>query len=96
MDRSYLRATRDAEAMVTVAALQKQQFVRPHQTVLQALLGVGQEVRLCPTAVERAMNWLQIDAQKAIGRLRKSELLQLARSIQRFWRQNALRAQPIS
>jgi hypothetical protein len=94
MDRSYLRATRDAEVQVIVQALQRQQFVRPHQAVPRALEIAGIEVGFCRTVAKQAMAWLQIDAQTCIGRLRRSELLQLARSLHRIWRQNAMRGVP--
>jgi len=32
------------------------------------------------------MEWLQFDGTRAIGRLRRCELLQFARSVERFWR----------
>jgi hypothetical protein len=38
------------------------------------------------------MEWLHIDPNQQIGRLRRSELMQLARSTQRFWRNASIRA----
>ena len=95
MDRTYIRAARDAEVGLIVDALQKQQFLRPHQMMSQAVSEAGQTARFCPQAADRALRWLDLNADKPIGRLRLSELLQLARSIQRFWRQAALRAERV-
>ena len=39
------------------------------------------------SAIEQALNWLQLDGSQSVGRLRRTELMQLARSIHRFWRQ---------
>ena len=41
---------------------------------------------ICPGAVARAIEWLNVDPDASIGRLRRTELTQLARSIERFWR----------
>ena len=68
-----------------IAALQRQQFVWPHQGVGQALEGARQETGFCAQASERAMETLGIDHARQVGRLKRCELVQLARAIERFW-----------
>jgi hypothetical protein len=43
------------------------------------------ELGCCPIAIDRAIHWLNLDPASAMGRLRRGELLQLARSVHRFW-----------
>lgn len=89
MDRSYLRALRDAEAQRIVDALSAEQFLHPHRSLGEAVSEAGNQVGFCPKAAGSSMHWLQLDGTKPIGRLRRCEMLQLARSIRRIWRQNA-------
>ncbi|MDB5298984.1 MAG: hypothetical protein JWO87_647 [Phycisphaerales bacterium] len=63
------------------------QHMTPHRTLGEVLETASQALGFCPQAGETAMGWLQLDAGKAIGRLRRTELIQLSRSIHRFWRQ---------
>jgi hypothetical protein len=49
---------------------------------------------VCPNAAEHALRWLGVKPGTKIGRLRRTELMQLARSIHRFWRQAAETAAP--
>ena len=65
-----------------------QQHLNPHEPVAQALARTVDDLDVCPIAVESAIQWLQIDPSISIGRLRRTELTQLARSIHRFWRQS--------
>jgi hypothetical protein len=76
------------DADVVVQALTQRQFVRPHQPLRQALAEVIDELRCCPVAVERAVQWLQLQWDEPIGRLRRTELIQLARVIHRFWNES--------
>ena len=43
----------------------------------------------CPVAIARSLEWLRLDGGSAIGRLRRSEPVQLARVIHRYWAQAA-------
>jgi len=51
------------------------------------LEAVRQRLAICPDAVAQAVAWLQLDGRQSIGRLRRTELMQVAQSIHRFWRQ---------
>jgi hypothetical protein len=43
---------------------------------------------LCPQVAEQAISALSLDPHLKIGRLRRCQLLQLARTLHRLWRQN--------
>lgn len=86
MDQTYTRYNRLAEVERIVTELQKLQFVDPHAVMGEAMERAQRELGFCPQAGEEAMRRLAIDPGTKIGRLRKTELLQLARAIQRIWR----------
>jgi hypothetical protein len=69
-----------------VQLLTDRQHVHPHLSVREVMEQATTELGCCPIAIERATQWLNLDTSRAIGRLRRSELLQLARSVHRFWR----------
>src|SRR3954447_2204925 len=75
-----------------VQLLTHRQHLRPHLSVREVLEQSTTELGCCPVAIERAVEWLNLDASRPIGRLRRSELLQLARSVHRFWRASAANA----
>ena len=82
------RGTRPAVAFDGVVdLLTTRQYLRPHQPLREVLRAAMDELGCCPRAIERALEWLQVDASRAVGRLRRSELVQLGNSISRFWRQ---------
>ena len=72
-----------------LAAYTTYQHLHPHRPLTQALADAGDALRVCPQAAEAALGWLQIDPTRPIGRLRRTELVQLARAVHRFW-QNRL------
>ena len=88
MDRAYLRFLAVGNADRIVDALSVQQHVRPHQTIRQALEEVREELGICPQAVDGAVQVLQMKQEETIGRLRRTELIQLGRTIHRLWRQS--------
>jgi hypothetical protein len=65
------------------------QYLRPHEPIAKSLNQAIDSLGVCPGAVAQAIQWLQIDPQTSVGRLRRTELTQLARSIHRFWRQRS-------
>src|SRR3954462_10247183 len=87
MDSELVRRARGSESEGILESLSAQQYLRPLQSVGEALGVASSSVGFCPGAAEQAMQWLRLDAGKPIGRLRRTELMQLARSIERFWRQ---------
>jgi hypothetical protein len=87
MDRSLLRRLLMNESEALLNALSTRQHLRPHEPLGQSLSHVGTQFGVCPDAAAEAMRWLELDPAKVIGRLRRTELTQLARSIHRIWRQ---------
>jgi hypothetical protein len=71
-----------------VELLSERQHLHPHHSVASALEKLIGQLGICPDAVRRASHSLVINSGQAIGRLRRTELIQLARTIHRIWRQN--------
>jgi len=92
MDRQQLRRLLRADTQLILDAFTTRQHLRPHQPIQQVLPDVVNDIGCCPVAIAQAMEWLRIDPKMPIGRLRRSELMQLSRSIQRFWRNASIRA----
>ena len=69
--------------------LSTRQHLQPHAPLGDVLEAVTDDTGVCPQATERAVGWLGLDPERAIGRLRRTELSQLAQSIDRFWREGA-------
>jgi hypothetical protein len=89
MQREYLRRTFANNSCEVVELLTTRQFLHPHLPLTTVLQSAMDELGCCPAAIQRALEWLQMDPALAIGRLRRSELIQLGKSIHRFWRQAA-------
>lgn len=79
----------DVDASAILEHLTTRQHVNPHATIRDAIDQAIERFGCCPAAIERGMEWLGIDPAQSIGRLRRSELVQLARAVHRFWSQNA-------
>ena len=90
MNESYLRFLAVGDADRVVEALTRRQFIRPHQTVGAAVAGVVEELGVCPEAAREAVEFLGVDSGISVGRLRRTELIQLARTVYRMWRQNVV------
>jgi hypothetical protein len=76
-----------------LSALTIHQHLHPHQPLGSAVAQVARSAGVCPRAVEVALAWLGLDAEMRFGRLRRTELTQLSRSIHRFWRDAVSQAQ---
>jgi hypothetical protein len=92
MIRSLLRRLVSSGVDDLLDALTTQQYLSPHEPLAQALARMSDALGVCPQAVQHAVAWLQVDPSTPIGRLRRTELMQLARSIHRFWRQSTAAA----
>ena len=88
MTREQIRRLFSVDDQQVLSVLSRRQFVNPHAPLRQVLEETIQELGCCPVAVDRAIQWLSIDWDQSIGRLRRTELTQLARAIFRFWRQS--------
>lgn len=87
MTRREWRRPEDTGADGILDELSTRQFLSPHRSLGDVLDEVQQSLGFCPKAAATALDWLKLNPAGAIGRLRRSELIQLARSIHRFWRQ---------
>ena len=87
MKRSLLRPLMVGEFDDLLNALTAQQYMNPHEPLAQSLARTADALGVCPNAVNQAVAWLGVDRSTAVGRLRRTELMQLARSIHRFWQQ---------
>jgi hypothetical protein len=76
----------DAEGILR--ELTTRQHLRPHQPLGNAVAEIVEHVGACPAAAEGAMERLDLDSARSIGRLRRGELIQLARGMYRLWMQN--------
>ncbi|MGH7178689.1 MAG: hypothetical protein ACREJC_15030 [Tepidisphaeraceae bacterium] len=92
MTHSDLKRLMIADWQAILNLLTRRQHLRPHQTLREVLQDTITELNCCPLAVRSAVQWLRTDAEQAIGRLRRTELIQLSRSIHRFWRRAAAEA----
>ena len=88
MDRAYIRSLSAAHSDRILQSLSRQQHLHPHQTMESALQEAAKAVGFCRGAAEQAMHWLGVQPDRSIGRLRRTELVQLARSIERFWQRD--------
>ncbi len=94
MKRSLFRRLVSAEVDDLLGALSTAQYLDPHEPLARSLDRTADALGVCPQAVSHAVGWLAVDPATPIGRLRRTELTQLARSIHRFWRQAAAVADP--
>ena len=65
--------------------LTTRQHLTPHRRVGEVVAETAERVGACPVAADRALERLQLDHGRSIGRLRRGELIQLARGMYRLW-----------
>ena len=86
-DRSDVKRTPGTDAEGILQELSTRQHLTPHRPLGEAVAEIVEQVGACPEAAARAMSWLELDGSTSIGRLRRSELIQLARAMYRHWSQ---------
>jgi hypothetical protein len=79
----------EVDAETILAYITARQHLHPHQPVRDVLEGTTIRYGCCPQAIQRAVQWLGLDDAGPIGRLRRSQIIQLARAVHRLWMQNA-------
>ena len=89
-DEGYRRFLADGDSDRLVEALSKQQFLKPHGSVEEGIAAVVGELGICPEAARVAVETLGIDPTISFGRLRRTELMQLGRTMHRLWRQSVV------
>jgi hypothetical protein len=94
MNRQFVRRMLTAEAESILDYLSQQQHVHPHSPVRTVLEHTVVRLGLCRRSAGRSIRWLGVDDSTSIGRLRRTELMQLARCVHRFCRQAAADAKP--
>ena len=73
----------DADGILRELTLR--QYLTPHRPLGHALGEVVERLGVCPDAAARAMSRLDLDPARPIGRLKRGELVQLARTLFRLW-----------
>ena len=89
-NEGYRRFLAAGDADRLVDALSKQQFIKPHQSVDEGVTAVVGQLGVCPEAARYAIETLRIDPSVSFGRLRRTELMQLGRTMHRLWRQSVV------
>jgi hypothetical protein len=67
--------------------LSSRQHLAPHQPIADLLDASAAALNFCPNAALAAMDSLRLDPSRKIGRLTRTELIQLPHSIRRYWNQ---------
>ena len=88
MDRSYLWRLRTPDSDEILNDLTTRQYLFPRRPVGQVLADSAAELGFCPAAAQRAVEWLRLDPNGAVGRLQRTQLAQIARCVYRFWQQS--------
>ena len=73
----------DAEGILQ--ELSTRQHLAPHRPLGDVLSDTVETTGVCPDAAARALAWLNLPPDRSIGRLRRGELMQLARCTYRYW-----------
>jgi hypothetical protein len=84
--RALVRRLRGTDSAKVLNLLSERQYVQPRSSIEEVLNDSGQAVGVCPAVAARAMDWMGMDHGRAIGRLRRDELSELARCLTRFAR----------
>ena len=82
----------DAEGILR--ELSTRQHLGPHRPLGEVVSDIVEQVGACPEAAARAVAWLELDESRPIGRLRRAELMQLARAMFRHWSYAVAAQQP--
>lgn len=88
MIRRDLLRLQQTDAASILSDLTTRQHVRPHAHLLETLGDASQALGFTLAAAEGAIQSLGLDPSAAVGRLRRTQLIQLSRGIHRFWRRS--------
>lgn len=72
------------ESNAILVELTNRQYLDPHRSILESLDRASAALGFCPKVAGEAMRWLELDPEYPVGRLRRTELTQLARTIHRL------------
>jgi hypothetical protein len=87
MERSAGQAVPGVDADEILRELTVRQHVGPHRRLADVVAEMIERTGACPVAAERAMERLELDGNRPIGRLKRGELIQFARGMHRLWGQ---------
>jgi hypothetical protein len=83
-----MNAMTDPAADALIAHLQTQQHLHPHRTLHRILHDIPDHLGLTLKHAQQATSAISFDPHEKVGRLRRCQLLQLARAVHRLSRQN--------
>lgn len=86
MTYSQLRRFVQINVETLLESLTQKQFTHPHRSVASVLQETAEALGGCPAEGAKVMLRLGISAETAIGRLRRTEIMQLSRALHRQWR----------
>src|SRR5579884_4223543 len=78
MSGSDPRLARLSESDSILSELSARQYLDPHRPLDVVLAEAQRQLGFCPAAAAAAVQWLGLDGARAVGRLRRAELIQLA------------------
>lgn len=84
--RELIRRLRAVDAETLLSFFTERQYVKPRATLRELLAEADARLGVCPVVAERACDWLDMEMGVTVGRLRRTELTQLARCLHRFLR----------
>jgi hypothetical protein len=90
MQRNLLQQIIEADVDRLTNFLSERQFVEPHQSIDGILRQAVERFGFSPAVIENSLRWLRIDKNLAVGRLRRTELVQLGRTLRQQNRQNVV------
>ena len=85
MERTAVKQVPGTDAEGILRELTVRQHLTPHRPLGQVVGEIVERVGACPVAADRAMARLELDGGRSIGRLKRGELIQLARGMYRLW-----------
>jgi hypothetical protein len=87
MERSAGQAVPGVDADGILRELTVRQHLGPHRRLADVVAEMIERTGACAVAAERAMERLELDGNRPIGRLKRGELIQFARGMYRLWAQ---------
>ena len=87
MDRQLAVFRQSVEIDQIASEITQQQHLRPHQTIAEAIERAQVSSGHWLSDAGQAIQSLNIDAERQIGRLKRTEIVQLARDIYSYWQQ---------
>ena len=93
-DRVHGKRTPGTDAEGILHELSTLQHLAPHRPLGEVVSEIVEKIGACPDAAAQAVAWLELDDSKSVGRLRRAELMQLARAMYRLWSHAIAAEQP--